>query len=205
MLYKWEVDFRLLSTNGFHMKANNDRLTAAACRRQNLKFHVVVWQTTSKKMCEKACSTCSMIIFPRSTNQIIDLCRCRCRPHFLNFLVRREQRLPEQRPNLTGSPSINRGFLANIYLLSKFRIHLQSVASITEKKRSPNNSNVTDKEHHRSSLKPWLENLEAVSSAMRRTQNVNIRAPAIIQSSKSRNIQQSPFPLKSNHSKSSEK
>ena len=39
MLYKiGEVIIRLLSTYGFHMKANNDRFTAAGCRRQNLKF-----------------------------------------------------------------------------------------------------------------------------------------------------------------------
>ena len=33
---------------------------------------------------QKACST---IIFPRSTNQSIDLWRCRCRRHFLNSLL----------------------------------------------------------------------------------------------------------------------
>ena len=39
MLHKiGEVHFRLLSTNGFHMKAGNDRFTAAGCRRQNLKM-----------------------------------------------------------------------------------------------------------------------------------------------------------------------
>ena len=38
---------------------------------------------------QKACRTCSTIIFPRSTNQSIDLwlCRCRCRRHFLNSLL----------------------------------------------------------------------------------------------------------------------
>ena len=58
MLYKiGEVHIRLLSTNGFHMKAGNDRFTAAGCRRQNLKydwkFHVVVWQATSKNCAKK--------------------------------------------------------------------------------------------------------------------------------------------------------
>lgn len=74
--------------------------------------------------------------------------------HKSYFLVSREQRLSSERTNLTSSPLINRGFLANVYFLSKFRMHLQSVANITEKKRSPNNSNVTDKEHHRCGLKP---------------------------------------------------
>ena len=38
---------------------------------------------------QKACRTCSTIIFPRSTNQSIDLwlCRRRCRRHFLNSLM----------------------------------------------------------------------------------------------------------------------
>ena len=40
-----------------------------------------------KKLHQKACRTCSTIIFARSTNQIIDLGRCRCRGHFLNSLV----------------------------------------------------------------------------------------------------------------------
>ena len=41
MLYKiGEVTrhFRLLTTYGFHMKANNDRFPTAGCRRQNLKM-----------------------------------------------------------------------------------------------------------------------------------------------------------------------
>ena len=148
------------------------------------KSHVVVWQTASKKKCAKKRAPRAAWLF--FLVQPIKSLICAV------VLVRREQRLPEQRTNRTGSPLINRGFLANIYLLSKFRIHLQSVASITEKKRSPNNSNVTDKEHHRCGLKPWLEKLEAVSNAMRRTRNANKRAPPIIQSRKSRNIQQSP-------------
>ena len=133
---KGEVHFRLLSTNGFHMKANNDRFTAAGWRRQNLKydwkFHVVVCQTTSKTCAQKCAPRAAWVFSPRSTNQIIDLWCCRCRPHFLNFLVSWEQRLPSQRTNLTGSSLINRGFLANIYFLSKFRMHLPSVANITE-------------------------------------------------------------------------
>ena len=54
------------------------------------KFHVVVWETTSK-IAPKACRTCSTIIFLHSANQIIDLWRCRgrCRRHFLkSSLVR---------------------------------------------------------------------------------------------------------------------
>ena len=33
-----------------------------------------------KKLHQKTCSTCNTIIFPHSSNQIIDLWRCRC--HF---------------------------------------------------------------------------------------------------------------------------
>ena len=40
----------------------------------------------------KACRTCSTIIFPQSTNQIIKLwcCRCRCGRRFLNSLLPEE-------------------------------------------------------------------------------------------------------------------
>ena len=35
---------------------------------------------------QKVCRTCSTILFPHSTNQIIDLWRCCCRRRFLNSL-----------------------------------------------------------------------------------------------------------------------
>ena len=38
-----------------------------------------------KKLHQKACRTCSTIIFPRLTNEIIDFWRCR--GHFLNSLI----------------------------------------------------------------------------------------------------------------------
>ena len=37
-----------------------------------------------KTLHQKACGTCSTIIFLHSTNQNIDLWRCRCRRHLLN-------------------------------------------------------------------------------------------------------------------------
>ena len=42
-----------------------------------------------KKLRQKACRTCSTIIFPRLTNEIIDFWRSRgrCRRHFLNSLL----------------------------------------------------------------------------------------------------------------------
>ena len=57
-LYKLgEVHFRLLGTNGVHVKTKNEGFTAVGSRcRQNLKcekFHVVVWQTASKNCTEK--------------------------------------------------------------------------------------------------------------------------------------------------------
>ena len=56
------------------------------------KFHVVVWQTTSIKLHQKAYRTCSTIIFPHSTNQIIDLWRCRCRYQGRRQRQRRRQK-----------------------------------------------------------------------------------------------------------------
>ena len=72
-------------------------------------------------------------------------------------------------------------------------MHLQSVASITEKKISPNNSNVTDKKHH-FFLTPIITRFNAkinqIANAI--TNNATITAPTISQSSKSRRIQQKP-------------
>ena len=56
-LYKIsEVYFRLLGKNGFHLNEENERFIAAVARcRQNhkSKFHVVIWQTTSKNYIKK--------------------------------------------------------------------------------------------------------------------------------------------------------
>ena len=60
--------------------------TAAGSRcLQNVirKFHLRVWQTTSK-IAPKSVPTCSTIIFPHSTNHIIDSWLSRCRRRFLN-------------------------------------------------------------------------------------------------------------------------
>ena len=72
-------------------------------------------------------------------------------------------------------------------------MHLQSVASITEKKRSPNNSNVTDKKHHSFStsiITPFNAKINQIANTI--TNNATITAPTISQSSKSRRIQQKP-------------
>ena len=44
-----------------------------------------------KTLHQKACRTCSAIIFPHLTNEIIDFwhCRSRCRRHFLNCLIQK--------------------------------------------------------------------------------------------------------------------
>ena len=68
MLYKISgVHFRVLGTNGFHVKAKNERCTAASSRcRQNLKykkFHVVVWQTTSKQCTKKRAARAGRLFF----------------------------------------------------------------------------------------------------------------------------------------------
>ena len=195
MFYKiGEVHFRLLSTNGFSYEGKQRQIYCCWLSSSQSQIWLKISRRRLadyvKKLCQKACPACSMIFSPRSTNQIIDLwcCRCRCRPHFLNFLVSWEQRLSSQRTNLTGSPLINRWFLANVYFLSKFRMHLQSIANITEKKRSPNNSNVTDKKHHCSLT--WKPKMEASTIAI--TINKTVTAPTVNQSSKSRRIQQNP-------------
>ena len=61
---------------------------------QKLKFHAVLWRTTSKNLHERACRTCSTILFPHSTNQINDLWRCRrcCRRRFVNSLFIQKSR-----------------------------------------------------------------------------------------------------------------
>ena len=70
-----EVHFRWLGTNGFHAQAKNERFRAAGshCRR-NLKTKMSrLLADKVRKFNQKACRTCSTIIFPRSTNQGIDL------------------------------------------------------------------------------------------------------------------------------------
>ena len=86
-----EVYFCLLSTNGFHVSTENERSTSAdsPCRR-SLKYanFTSSFGRLRQKLHQKACRKCSTIIFPYSTNQIMDLwrCGCRCRSHFLNSL-----------------------------------------------------------------------------------------------------------------------
>ena len=51
------------------------------CCRQNLQYKISRRHLVDivKRLQQKACCTCSMIIFKNSTNQIIDLWRCRSR------------------------------------------------------------------------------------------------------------------------------
>ena len=85
-LYKIsEVCFHSLGTNGFRAKVKNETFTAAGSRcPQNLKNENFAssFGTHVKKLHQKACRTCSTIIFTQSTNQIIHLFRCHCRCHF---------------------------------------------------------------------------------------------------------------------------
>ena len=86
------MHFHLLGTNGFHVKAKNERFAAPGSRcRQNLKYenlrrHLVDYV---KELHQKAWRACSTNILPHSTNQIIDVWRCpgQCRRHFLNSLL----------------------------------------------------------------------------------------------------------------------
>ena len=80
-----QLYFRLLGTNGFHIKAENERFTASGSRsRQSLKYENSRRRLPDyvKTLHQKACRTCSTITFPHRTNQIIDMWRCRCRRRF---------------------------------------------------------------------------------------------------------------------------
>ena len=92
-----EMHFCLLGTNGFHVKAENERLTAAGLRcRQNVEYENITWSFAGlrQKITPKSARTCSTIIFPHSITQIIDLwrCRCHCSHHFLNSLYKHQRR-----------------------------------------------------------------------------------------------------------------
>ena len=92
-LYKiGELHFRLLGTNGFHVKAKSERFTASSSRRhQNLKYEnfMSLFCRLRQTLHQKACRMCSTIIFLHSTNQIFDLwcCRSRCHRQILNSLM----------------------------------------------------------------------------------------------------------------------
>ena len=64
-LYKvGETEFRLLGTNGFHIKAKKERFSAAGLRcRLNLKFYVIVWQTSSKNCTKKRAAWAARLFF----------------------------------------------------------------------------------------------------------------------------------------------
>ena len=86
-----EVYFRLLGTKDFHVKAKDERFTAADWRcRQNLKYENLTssfGRLRQKLHTQKACRRGITMLFPHSTNQIIDLWRSRCRRRFLNSLI----------------------------------------------------------------------------------------------------------------------
>ena len=94
-LYKiGELHFRLLGTNGFHVKAKSERFTAAClgcCH--NLKINMKISRRRLadyvKTLHQKVCHTWSTIIFLHPTNEIIDLwhCRWRCPCQIINSLL----------------------------------------------------------------------------------------------------------------------
>ena len=103
------VHFRL---HGFHVKAKNERFTAASSRcRQNLKINMKIsgcrLADYVKTLQQKACRTCSTIIFLHSTNQIIDLWRFRwrCSREILNSRSNRKQRRHELKPETPQHPN----------------------------------------------------------------------------------------------------
>ena len=85
-LYKTgELHFRLVGTNGFHVKASNERFSTAVSRcPQNPEYDnfTLSFGRPRQKIAPKSVPHVQHDLFPHSTNQIIDLCRCR--RHFLN-------------------------------------------------------------------------------------------------------------------------
>ena len=74
------VRFRLFGSSSFHVKAKNERFTAACSRcRQNLKYENFTssFARLRQNIAPKSVQPCSTIIFLHSTNQIIDFWRCR--------------------------------------------------------------------------------------------------------------------------------
>ena len=76
----------------WHEWFHNERFTTASSRcRHNLKYENFTssFARLRQNIAPKACCTCSTIIFLHSTNQIIDLWRCRwrCRRQILNSLM----------------------------------------------------------------------------------------------------------------------
>ena len=59
------VHFRLLGTNGFHVKAKNERFTASCSRcRQNPKYeNFTSWKTTSKHCTKKRATRAARLYF----------------------------------------------------------------------------------------------------------------------------------------------
>ena len=78
-LYKiGELHFLLLGTNGFHVKAKSERITAASSRCcQKLKYENFTSSFGRLRQNIAPKSVLHVIIFLHSTNEIIDLWRCR--------------------------------------------------------------------------------------------------------------------------------
>ena len=73
--------------------AKNERFTGVSSRcRKNLEIPRCHLADCVKEFYWNACRTCSTIIFPHSTNQIIVLRRCGCRCPCLSSLILRERR-----------------------------------------------------------------------------------------------------------------
>lgn len=97
-LYKMgQVHFCLLGMNGFHAKVEwkiyHWGLTLMSQSFLKMKISHRRLTDYMKKLHQKACPTCSKIIFPPSTKQSIDLWHCCCHCcYFLNSLQRRRQK-----------------------------------------------------------------------------------------------------------------
>ena len=86
------MHFRMFGMNGSHAKAKNETFTdvgLTCVRTSKMKISRRHLADYVKKLHQKACCTSNTIFFLHSTNQIIELwrCRCRCCRYFLKFPI----------------------------------------------------------------------------------------------------------------------
>ena len=88
-----EVCFRFLGTNGFSCKGKEWKIYCCglALPSKHVQSNMKISRRYLAKNCtKKRVARAARLFFPHSTNQIIDLwrCRCRCCRRFLNSLVK---------------------------------------------------------------------------------------------------------------------
>ena len=140
-----EMHFRLLGTNGFHVKAEKDRdlllRVRVVARTWSMKLSLCRLTDYVRRMHQKACCTCSTIIFPHSTNHIIDLRRCRCRSRVVVSYTPNRPRSIYQYSNMAPRLSGQTSKFGVVFFVSKSLLgierqkKLKKIAVLTRKLR----------------------------------------------------------------------